>query len=66
MSNDNKPSHTLTFDEAVQIWLRHWSGEYQNRIAAAYDVNPGRVSDVLKERKYLGSRAAAERLKSAA
>ena len=66
LTNDNKPSYALTFDDAVNIWLRHWNGEYQNRIAASYDVNPGRVSDVLKGRKHVGSREAAAKLKSAA
>lgn len=66
MMNDNdQPSYTLTFDDAVQIWLRHWAGEFQNRIAASFDVNPGRVSDVLKERKHVGSREAALSKRSA-
>ncbi|RTL74117.1 MAG: hypothetical protein EKK36_11470 [Bradyrhizobiaceae bacterium] len=61
MSNDNTPpSYKLTFEDAVQIWKRHRAGEYQNRIAAAYDVNPGRVNEVLKERIHVGSRAASE------
>lgn len=38
-----KPSHRLTFDEAVQIWLAIWRGEYKNRIAAGYDVNVARI-----------------------
>lgn len=64
--NDNaKPSYTLTFDDAVQIWLRHRNGEFQNRIAARFDVNPGRVNDVLKERKHIGSREAALSQRSA-
>jgi hypothetical protein len=40
----------LTFDEAVQVWLRFWNGEYQDRIAAFFDVNPGRVNEVVKLR----------------
>ncbi|WP_454617535.1 hypothetical protein [Bradyrhizobium cenepequi] len=61
MLNDNNPSYTLTHEDAVNIWLRHWRGEFQNRIAASYDVNPGRVNEVLKERKHIGSRAEAVR-----
>jgi hypothetical protein len=53
-----KPYH-LTFDDAVYIWLRHWQGEYQHHIASSYDVNPGRVNDVLKERAHFGSRSVA-------
>lgn len=65
MTNDNMPSYTLTFDDAVQIWLRHWTGEFQNRIAASFDVNPARVNEVLKERKLTGSRDAALAKRSA-
>lgn len=63
--NDNLTSYTLTFNDAVEIWLRHWSGEFQNRIAASFDVNPGRVNEVLKERKHYGSREQALKMKSA-
>ncbi|WP_223218132.1 hypothetical protein [Rhizobium wenxiniae] len=45
----------LSFNDAVCFWLRHWSGEFQHHIAASYGVNPGRVSEVLKRRKHLGS-----------
>ena len=54
-----RPSRRLSLEDAITVWLRHWSGEFQNRIAAAFDVNPGRVNDVLKGRKYSESRAAA-------
>jgi len=53
------PRYQLTFDDAVQVWLRYWSGEYQDRIAASYDVNQGRVNEVLKERRHPGSKQAA-------
>lgn len=53
------PSYKLTFDDAVQVWLRHLNGEFQNRIAAAFDVNQGRINEVLKERTHLGSKAMA-------
>ena len=56
------PSYTLTFDDAVDIWLRHWRGEYQNRIAAVFDVNPARVNEVLKGRRFPGSEERAEQL----
>lgn len=59
MNDNDKPSYSLTFDDAVEIWLRHWNGDFQNRIAADFDVNPGRVNEVLKERKFVGSRAVA-------
>lgn len=55
MTKGQKPPYQLTLDDAVDIWLRHWSGEYQHNIAASYGVNPGRVNDVLKGRKHPGS-----------
>jgi hypothetical protein len=51
--------YRLAFEDAVNIWLRHWNGEFQHNIAASYGVNPGRVNDVLKERSHYGSKAAA-------
>lgn len=54
-----KPSYRLTFADAVDIWVRIWNGEFQNRIAADYDVNPGRVNEVVKETLHPGSRAEA-------
>lgn len=61
-----QPSHRLTFDEAVQVWLLYWDGHFQNRIAAMFDTNSGRVNDVVKERKHLGSKAEAMRRRSSA
>jgi hypothetical protein len=61
------PRYRLTFDDAVDVWLRHWNGEYQDRIAASYDVNPGRVNEVIKGSRHPGSRdVAAKRRQSAA
>ena len=51
-----KPSYRLTYDDAVEVWLLHWKGIFQNRIAATFDTNPGRINEVLKERKFVGSR----------
>lgn len=56
------PSYRLTFDDAVEIWIRHWSGEFQNRIAAHFDVNPGRVNEVIKGHKFKGSEQVADRM----
>jgi hypothetical protein len=60
---DNNPRKTkFTFEEAVDVWLRHWSGQFQHEIAAAaYVINSGRVSDVLNEVTYVGSRDEAVR-----
>lgn len=54
-----KPSYRLTFHDAVRVWKMHWDGWFQNRIAAEFDVNPGRVNEVLKGHKHVGSREVA-------
>jgi hypothetical protein len=55
-----KETYRLTFDDAVDVWLRYWNDEYQYEIAASYPVNQGRINDVLKERLRPGSKKAAE------
>lgn len=57
----NRSSNRLSLEDAVTVWLRHWAGEFQHRIAARYDVNPGRINDVLKGRMHPESRALARR-----
>jgi hypothetical protein len=60
-------TYRLSFEDAVNVWLRHWNGEFQHLIAASYAVNPGRVNEVLKERLRFGSKLeASKRLPSAA
>ena len=46
------PSHKLTYEDAVAIHSRYRSGEFQNRIAAHFDVNPGRVNEVLRGKRF--------------
>jgi predicted XRE-type DNA-binding protein len=58
--------YRLTFNDAVDIWLRHWAGEYQHKIAASYSVNQGRVNDVLNERLHIGSKAVAAKKRPSA
>ena len=59
-----KPSYKLTFEDAVQIHILIWDGELQSRIAAKYDVNGGRISEVNTGKRHPGSAAvAAERYK---
>jgi hypothetical protein len=55
------PSHRLTFDEAVEVWLAVWRGEFKNRIAAHYDCNIWRIYDVLQGRLHAGSKQVAEK-----
>jgi hypothetical protein len=58
--------YRLTFEDAVDVWLRHWSGEFQHMIAADYAVNQGRINEVLKGRLHSGSREVAKRKRTAA
>jgi hypothetical protein len=55
----------FTFDEAVDVWLRRWSGQLTHEIAAAYVINPGRVSNVLNEVTHIGSKEVAASKRSA-
>jgi len=63
----NEPSYQLTFNDAVEIHMLLWDGWIQSRIAAKYDVNGGRVSEVKNGALHLGSEAVAKQayLKSA-
>jgi hypothetical protein len=58
--------YRLTYDDAIDVWLRRTAGEYQHTIAASYGVNPGRVNEVLKGHKHDGSEQDAHSRRSAA
>jgi hypothetical protein len=45
-------SRTLTLEDAIEIWRRRWLGTAQHVLAAAYDVNPGRIAEVLTGKKF--------------
>jgi hypothetical protein len=53
------------FDEAVDVWLRYWSGQLQHDIAHDYRINAGRVSEVLTEKAHIGSKQVAASNRSA-
>lgn len=65
MTNPTKAG--LSFDEAVRVWHMHWQGMIQSAIAQTYGTNQGRVNEVLKQRKHVGSKevAMSERDKAA-
>ena len=42
----------LSNEDAVQIWLMHWSGMYQHDIAAHFAVNQGRISEILNGHRF--------------
>jgi hypothetical protein len=49
----------LTFPEAIICWQLHWLEYHQHEIAAVFKVNQRCVHEVLREKKHLGSQAAA-------
>lgn len=49
----------FTDDEALDVWLRHWSGQTGDEIAYDYRINAGRVSNVLKGDTHPSSKEAA-------
>lgn len=56
-----RPSRRLSFEDAVKVWPRIWRGEFLNRIAADLDVNPGRIAEIKKKRRFPDSEAEALR-----
>lgn len=52
-ANDmRRPSRQLTVDDAIIILERVYAGEFQNRIAADFDVNPGRISEIKTGKRF--------------
>lgn len=65
MTTTKRSAYKLTYEDAVKVWNLHWEGHIQSRIAAVFGTNQGRVNEVLKERKFVGSRADAAKRKAA-
>lgn len=53
------PSATLNYEGAVQVQILLMEGHFQNRIAAQFDVNPGRISEIKTGLVHQGSKAEA-------
>ncbi|WP_186201876.1 hypothetical protein [Jannaschia seosinensis] len=47
---------SLTWPEAIAVWLLRLAGEKQHVIAAKFGINVGRISDVLTEKTHVGSK----------
>jgi hypothetical protein len=58
MRSKNVSRH-LTLENAIEIWRRRLAGEAQHVLAAAYQVNPGRIAEVLAGRRFPEARALA-------
>lgn len=54
-----KCSPKLTLEDAIEIHRRRWLGEAQHVLAAAFGVNPGRVSEVLSGKLFPEAKALA-------
>jgi hypothetical protein len=48
----DRPSPKLTKDDAAIIKKRLAQGEFQHRIAADFDVNSGRISEINTGKRY--------------
>ena len=44
--DDRRPSKPIRIEDVPRIKRRILDGEFLNRIAADYDVNPGRISEI--------------------
>ena len=52
-ANDHRrPSRRLTEDDATIIKRRILDGEFLNRIAPDFDVNPGRISEIKTGKRF--------------
>lgn len=54
-------SRRLTLADAVRIWQQRWAGTAQHILAAEYQVNPGRIAEVLAGKRFPEARRFAER-----
>ncbi|MGU3398546.1 hypothetical protein ACLBWS_02170 [Brucellaceae bacterium D45D] len=50
------PEYRLTFEDAVQVQMMLMKGEIQSRIAAKFDTNGGRISEVNTGKRHPGSK----------
>ncbi|HIC15005.1 MAG TPA: hypothetical protein EYO83_07635 [Gemmatimonadetes bacterium] len=55
---------SLTFEEAVAVWLMKWAGDFNQIIAAKFGTNQGRIAEILTEKEHIGSREKAFTLSS--
>jgi hypothetical protein len=48
----NTISRHFSLGDAIEIWRRRSVGEVQHRIAAAYEVNQGCISEILSGKRF--------------
>lgn len=56
VSNQGRPSRRLTNNDAIQIHKLIRKGWLQSRIAAEFDVNSGRISEINTGKRFPHSR----------
>jgi transcriptional regulator with XRE-family HTH domain len=56
----NVVSRRLTLNDAIEIWRRRSSGEAQHKIAAAFEVNQGRISEILAGKRFPAAKRLAQ------
>lgn len=52
MSKKRTPSYRIRSSDVPSIKKRIREGEFLNRIAADYDVNPGRISEIKSGKRF--------------
>lgn len=57
----NHRSRSLSYADAENVWRMSRMGLDQSQIACAYHVNQGRVNEVLKGQKHVGSEESSKR-----
>ena len=50
----------LTYENAIDIWLRRWLGHERHAIIRDFDQNPIRIYEIWQEEAFPGSREDAE------
>jgi transcriptional regulator with XRE-family HTH domain len=53
-------SRHLTLNDAIEIWRRRSSGEAQHKIAAVFEVNRGRISEILTGKRFPAAKRLAQ------
>jgi predicted XRE-type DNA-binding protein len=49
----------IALEDAVDVWRMRWSGLCQHEIAAALNVNQGRISEILNGKRFAEAEALA-------
>jgi hypothetical protein len=53
-------SRRLILNDAIEIWRRRSSGEAQHKIAAVFEVNQGRISEILTGKRFPAAKRLAQ------